>query len=72
MLKVSFVLDCDECRAIFEQAAATDRTDTAGWWEAAELIRIWAQQSHWHIHANTHLCPDCFADLERHAEYCNR
>lgn len=61
MLKVLFLLECDECRMPNSFITASNEIDTELWmlW-MADLPGVAERFSGWHVSYDVHLCPLCF------------
>ena len=64
MVKVLFLLECDQCRMPDSTLVASSEFDAEQWtgW-MYELPLVAERFSGWHIDNHVHLCPLCFDEL---------
>lgn len=64
MLKVLFLLECDECRMPDTYMTASNEVDTELWLHWADnMPGVAARFSGWHVGDGVHLCPLCYDEL---------
>lgn len=65
MLKVLFLLECDECRMPDTYMTASSEVDSELWLHWVDNLPGVAERfSGWHVRDGVHLCPLCFDELQ--------
>jgi len=69
MLKVVFLLDCDECGCSLDQACVSSTTQRGKWETELDLLKHDAEEDGWRFMSDYLICPECIQEEIKMADW---